>query len=387
MGTRRIILSFVVVFAALNFTSATAQFDQEAFERLIAQTTAENPDERVAAFLKLAEFGDQPDKLLIPMVEAMIGADTRVGEAAQVAAESMGDSMSKYCDSQLDSDDDKQVAAAAEMIHRLGNVAIGTTPKLLALTKSDNPRRRLSGIYGLVHLKNDSPETVAVVGKFLDDPDFRIQVLACRAIATIGPPANGLAGKLKQLVDEGNVSARSHAMIALGAIGPNKEFDVVELLTKYLDAYLQPDRDRALIGLMHLGPEAARSKEKVEQLMNEVDKFVQCQAALTLWKITGDAEPTIKALIEMSKTVDLEYDALCALFEMKQAAVSAAAEIGNHLANEDGSIRAISVQTLENLGDAAGPHLATLEKMAQEDVDPLVRFYCERALKKLAPAK
>ncbi len=386
MKIRRAFVIIVILFAGLISRALVAQDDTERFGKLIAQTKSESADEQIDAFLKLVEFPEHADKLLIPLVEAMI-TGRAVGEAAQFAAEQIGPAMAKHCDSALDSEDRKEFAAAAEMIHRLGDVAIGSTPKLVALTRSQDPKRRLSGIYGLVTLKNSDASVIDAIEPFLDDPDFRLQVLACRAIVTIGPPAARLNGKLKTLVEKGNVSSRSHALIALGAIGPNKDFDVVELLAKHLDAYLQPDRDRALIGLTLLGPHAAAAKGKVEALMNDEEKFVQCQAALALWKITGDAETSVKALVAMSKTNNLQYEALMAIYQMKADAVSAAKDVAEMLQNEDGSIRSLSAEILENLGSVAQPWQATLEKLAKEDPDPMVRFHCARAAKKLLAVK
>lgn len=364
-----------------------AQESAEQFDQLLAQTKSTNSDEQVAAFLKLANYPDKVDQLLIPMVEAMIGTDTRVGEAAQFAAQQMGEAMAKYCDTQLEAESQKQVAAAAEMIYRLGDIGIASTPKLVALTKSDDPKRRLSGLWGLVYLKNSDPSVVDAIEPFLDDPDFRNQVVACRAIVTIGPPAVRLATKLKSLVETGNVSTRSHALIALGAIGPNPDFDVVELLGKHLDVFLQPERDRALIGISYLGKNAMALREKVEGLLNDVDKNVQPQAALALWKMTGDSQRSLKALVAMSQTVNLEYEALNAIYQMGSEAAPAVDDIAKHLENADSAMRAVAVEILENLGPVAAPHRESLEQLAKNDSDPLVRFYCERALKKLDAGK
>ncbi len=373
----------IVLFAVVLLipSKLDAQDSLDRFGKLLQQSKSTNADEQVDAFLQLKEFPDKADQLLIPLVEAMIANDTRVGEAAQFAAQQMGEAMAKYCDTQLDSESQKQVAAAAEMIHRMGNIGIASTPKLVELTKSDDPKRRLSGLWGLVYLKNTDVSVVKAIEPFLDDPDFRNRVVACRAIVTIGPPAVALAGKLKQLVETGNVSTRSHAMIALGAIGPNPEFDVVELLGNHLDVELQPERDRALIGIAHLGKNAAALKEKVESLMNDADKSVQPQAALALWKITGDSAPSVKALVAMSMTVDLEYEALNAIYQMGAEAVSAAGDIAKHLQNEDSAMRAVAVEILERFGSASAPYRETLEKLSKEDADPLVRYYCARALK------
>jgi HEAT repeat protein len=366
---------------------AIAQEESDRFDQLLQKAQTGTPDEQVDAFLQLAEFPDKVDRLLIPLVEGMIGPDSRVGEAAQFAADQMGKEMAAYCDQQLDSEDQKQVSAAAEMIYRLGDVAIGSTPKLVALTKSESSKLRLSGLWGLVHLKNSDPSVVKAIEPFLDDPDFRRQVVACRAIATIGPPAVELAGKLKTLVEEGNLSTRSHAMIALGSIGPNPEFDVVELLGQHLDVFLQPERDRALIGIAKLGPQAASLKDKVEALMNNPDKNVQPQAALTLWKITGDPAPSLQALIEMSKNANLQYEALNGIYQMGDVAASAVDDIAKHLQNPDEAMRSLAVEILGSFGSKAAAHKETLERMSIDDSDPIVRFYCRQALQAIEGAR
>lgn len=373
-----------VLGASLCFRGVDGQESSDRFEQLLQQAQSADANKRVDAWLQLSSFPDQAERLLVPLVEAMIGNDTRVGEAAQRTAEQLSEPLLAYADSQLEADSQKQVAAAAEMIYRLGNQGIASTPKLVQLTKSEDPKRRLSGLWGLVYLKNTDPTVVQAIAPFLDDPDFRNRVVACRAIATIGPPAVELAGKLKSLVETGNISTRSHAMIALGSIGPNPEFDVVELLGNHLDVFLQPERDRALVGLMHLGPAAISLKDTVEQLMNNPDKSVQPQAALTLWKMTGDPLPSVKALAEMTKSPDLQYEALNALYQMQGDAVTAVDEIAAQLQNEDSAVRAVSVEILENLGDAAAHHREKLARLAQEDDDPLVRFYCARTLGKLS---
>lgn len=381
----RLIICVTLLFGFFqNAYPIYGQEPDERFDALLAQTKSSNPDEQVDAFIQLAEFPDRAEQLLIPLVEAMIGADTRVGEAAQFAANQMGEALAAYSDTQLDATEQKQVAAAAEMIYRLGNVGIASTPKLVKLLKSDDPRRRLSGLWGLIYLENTDPSVAKAIEPFLDDPDFRIRIVACRALATIGPPAVELSGKLKNLVETGNQSTRSQALMALGAIGPNPEFDVVELVEKYLDADVQPVRDRALVAAMYLGPHAARLEERVSALMKDPEKSVQPQAALTLWKITGKAEPSLSALLEMIQSFDLEYEALSALLKMGDAAAPAVEEIAKHLSNPDSSIRALTVEILGELGPAAAKYRERLEQMAQEDNDPLVRFYCTRTLKRLA---
>jgi hypothetical protein len=377
-------LGACAVSLVLSGGSSSGQTGNDRLAQLLEKTASPDPDEQIIAILQLVEFEDHPDQLIHPLLRAMIANDTRVGEAAEIAAHQLGETLAAYCDQLLDSDELEQVRAAAEMIHRLGNVAVGSAPKLVHLIRSGDPLKLRLGVYGLVNLKNQDPDVIEAIGTVLDTSDFRDQVLACRAIVTIGPPAICLSGKLKALVETGNVSARSHAMMALGAIGLNDDFDVVELLAGHLNQFLQPDRDRALIGLMYLGPKAVAAKDQVEALMMDEAKFVPCQAALTYWAITGDTERTVQRLIELNQLIDFEFESLHALWQMKSAAASAAEFVAGHLDHEDGSIRSLSVEILENIGSAALPWQSKLETMAEKDLDPLVRYYCQRALRGLA---
>jgi molybdopterin synthase catalytic subunit len=377
------ILSFALMLAAVFGIAAQDATAPDRLDDVLAKTRSEDSDERVDAFLQFPGFADQPDKLLIPLVKAMVASDTRAEEAAEIAAAELSDAIVPYCDSLLESDDIQQVLAAAQMIHRLGSVAISTTPKLVALAKSDDTQRRLAGLFGLVNLPNSDPAVIDALEPFLDDEDFRRQVLACRAIVTIGPPAARFRNKLRQLVDNGNLSTRSHALTALGALGPTDEFDVVALLTRHLQAPLQPDRDRALIGLMYLGPAASSAQAEVERLMTDPEKSVPCQAALTLWKITGDPKPSLDALVKFTQEFDLDYEALDAIYQMKEAAVGAVETVAGHLRNEDGSVRSLAIKILENLGAAAKPYLGQLEERLQQDEDPVVRYHARRLVCKL----
>jgi hypothetical protein len=77
---------------------------------------------------------------------------------------------------------------------------------------------------------------------------------------------------------------------------------------------------------------------------------------------------------------NLEYEALNGLNQMGEEAAPAIDDIAKHLANPDGAMRALTVEILERFGPRAAAHKATLEKMATEDPDPIVKFYCQRAL-------
>jgi HEAT repeat protein len=137
---------------------------------------------------------------------------------------------------------------------------------------------------------------------------------------------------------------------------------------------------------MHLGSHAERLKDKVKKLMDDSEKSVQPQAALTLWKISGEVEPSLKALTEMTKSFNLEYEALSAIHQMGLAAAPAVEEIAAHLDNEDSSMRSLAVEILGQLGSVAQPYREELQELAENDEDPLVRYYANKTLEAIAKA-
>ena len=91
-----------------------------------------------------------------------------------------------------------------------------------------------------------------------------------------------MAKPLEQLFLTGLPSSRSWAGIALGAIGPVEDVDSVKLLSSRLDAFTQIDKERALLALAIMGPEADDAKNAVYETMMDKQFARQTSCSLCL---------------------------------------------------------------------------------------------------------
>ena len=173
----------------------------------------------------------------------------------------------------------------------------------------------------------------------LDSEDFNIQLSACRVISKMGPKARKAGPRLVKLLEEGNASARSWASIALGAIGPHEQYDVVELLEQRLDRFYVIDRERALKGLAFLGTEATSTLPKIKKLMDDPTKSVQHIAAQTHWKITRNSEPAIDTLITLIPSMVHSGDTMDIIAEMGADGKKAIPEIIKQLKHPEATHR------------------------------------------------
>jgi HEAT repeat protein len=171
------------------------------------------------------------------------------------------------------------------------------------------------------------------------------------------------------------------ALLALGALGPSNEHDIVGLLTKKLDAFMALERERALIGLGYLGPDAKPALEKITALMNNPDKSVQPQAAFAYWKITGEAGPAMEVLAATLQDYNFRDETVQRLGEMGSVAAPLVPELINLLRDEDDSIRESAIQTLEKLGPVAKQALPKLRTIAKNDSDLLIQEAAKSAIK------
>jgi HEAT repeat protein len=220
----------------------------------------------------------------------------------------------------------------------------------------------------------------------LDSKNFNVQLSACRVIIQIGHPARKAGPRLVNLLEEGIASSRSWASIALGAIGPHEDYDVVDLLSQRLSRFYLVDRQRALVGLAYLGPEAKAALPAVEKLMNDPTKSVQATSARTRWKITGETEKSVEILIPLLPTMEHGVEAMDVLAEMESAAKTAVPALIQQTRSPEAPSRESAVYTLAAIGAAARSAIPDLEKVAAKDNDRLIREAAKFAIQSISVA-
>lgn len=247
-------------------------------------------------------------------------------------------------------------------------------------------RFHLASLHALAHLQDQDllPLLDKVIEK-LDSKDFNIQLSACRVLAKIGPKANKAGPRLVRLLEDGIASSRSWASIALGAIGPHEDYDVVKLLDERLDRFYLIDRQRALEGLAYLGDHAKPTLPKVEKLMKDLSKSVPHTAARTHWKITGDAGKAIEVLVRLVPSMDFGVDSMDVLAEMGHEAKPAVPNLVKQLESPEAPTREAAIYALAAIGKGAKDAIGPLKKM-DKDEDVLIRAAAEMAIGKIKQA-
>jgi HEAT repeat protein len=271
-------------------------------------------------------------------------------------------------------------AKACESIKVIGPAARIWLPQLQENLDHEERNFRLATLHALRSLDGkDLLPLLDPVIKALDDSDFNVQLSACRVIIKMGADAKKAGPRLVQLMQQGILSSRSWASIALGAIGPHEEYDVVQLLVDRLGMFYVFDRERALQGLAYLGANANAALPQVEKLMNSPEKSVQHIAARTYWKITGQAEPAVKVLITLVPRMEYGVDAMDILAEMGTEAASAVPELVKQLKSDEVHSREAAVYALAAIGAPAAVALKPLKELLS-DKDLLVRAAAEKAI-------
>ncbi|HMO13092.1 MAG TPA: hypothetical protein PKD64_11735 [Pirellulaceae bacterium] len=340
--------------------------------------------DRVTAALKLTEHSSELATFILPLGEHLTDHSSEVKQAVTFAFQEFGDAAIEHIRRLIASTDKESFFLGCEMIRALGPIAEPLLPAVAEYLSSSDANRRKGAIYALMPMKELAAPYVDKIGPLLkDQPDFNTTLFACRTIIGIGTKANSLAGALRTLAENGNVSERSYAYWALGAIGPVEDFDSAEFLIPKLDEYLQVERQRALRGIALLGPHATAAVEKVRSLMDNEVKNVEPEAAFALWKITGEVQPSLDRLIELYEHPIHQLPALSYIEEMGEAARPAEAFLLGLLEVPDESIREHAINCLVSLGTVSNQAIEAMQTMTMADPDLLLRFSAKRALRKL----
>lgn len=359
----------------------------EEVAELIKQLESQSEDERTDAAIKLIDYPKQADHFVVPLIELFSDPKPTPQLAADLAFRELGAAAVPKVKSLLHSDKQQDVNRACQAIKSIGKPAKDLIPKLAEYLKSDDPKKRRSAVFAMIPMGDLVVDHVDAIGNVLDDKDFNTHIFACQAIIEIGPKAKQLGPKLIKLSKEGNVSSRSYAYWALGAIGPLDgvvdDFDTIEYLKTFLDAFVYHERSRAMRGLGLFGTEAKEIADKVREIAGDHRLDLAPNAAFCLWQVTADADEAIGILLNAFKNPNQTYSSMQFLEEMGEAAKPAEEHLIKQLDNPDESIREMAVLCLCNIKTESLQAIEKMQTIAQEDPDLMLRVNAKRALEKL----
>ncbi len=344
---------------------------------------SKNPEaeNQLEAILQLAEVSGGLEVSVPVLAELAMSPDELTRIAAEIALRKIGPEGAIHLAAMINSADEAQITQACTALHELGTVAEFLPILKKWLTTGDTIGRKRA-LFVLQADQESALQVLVLVIEALEDPDFNVQCMACRVLEKLGADAIPAEDKVLELFKNGIPSARSWAAVVLGSIGPTAKTDTAQILGDNLNAFLQVEKQRTLLGLAHLGPEASKVAEQVRALMHDEAMHVMPHAAYTLWVITNQPEPTLEVLKKMLADRSYFEDTVELIGKMQAAGAPLVDDLIAHLDSEEPELRELIVVALGNIGPSASAAKPALEKLSQ-DPDVLLRYAAQEALKQI----
>lgn len=271
-------------------------------------------------------------------------------------------------------------AAFSEM----GTDAQSVAPVYIDILRN-GPRERLwAATYTLSKLGNAALPAIPDYVANLDDENFNIQVISCRALAELGRSSQVAVPRLITLMENGILSSRTHAAMCLGSIGPVEQIDLVEAFTEMLKEINAFSQERGLIAMGRLGAHAKQAAPFVDRIIDEEYFSQKPEAAYTLYQITGETERTLSVLKRLMHDRTYDFRVHAALKNMGPAAASLAPDIASQLDTPDQSLRLTLVEILESMGPDAADQAEALRQHIPDSSREVV-LAIDRALAAIEP--
>lgn len=265
----------------------------------------------------------------------------------------------------------------------MGEQAKSTAPAFIEILRYGPENRRWATMYTLAQFGDAAAAAIPDYIRNLDHEDFNIKVIACRALAKLGTDSKAAAPKLVKLMEKGNIlSARTHAAMCLGALGPIEGIDSVELFKAMIQESNAFSQERGLIALGRLGEHAKEARPFVEDLLADNEFSQKPEAARTLWQITGEAKRPLEILMELIKNPTYDSRVYTVLEEMGPAAAPIAADLLGDLTSTDQSIRQTTLDIFAAMGPMASEYLDEIEA-SYENATPDTEVQIAKTLAKI----
>ena len=365
---------------------------QSSHDDLIIQAANDNGDEQLEAILQLGIQPGDVNKTVRMLSEFILKHPSElVRNAAAISLHNLGEQAVPAVRELVEQDDVVAISMGCSAIKEIGPAGKVFLPRIKEFLNDDDYLIQRRGLFALQGIGPDSIALIDEVIQCLDideeilraNPNaFNNQLMACRVLETLGPDALPAEPVLLRVLEEGNPSSKSYAALVLGSIGPTDKTDTAKLLGEQLKSHLQIQKQRTLLGLAYMGPEAGAVEDQVRTMMNETSEHVMPYAAYALWKITGKADESLEVLEQMLKNPNYRDDAIELLGKMQEAATPLVGRISQQLAaTEDGTVE-LAVVALGNIGPGAASALNELRSLANHK-DALIRYQAREAIKQI----
>jgi HEAT repeat protein len=250
----------------------------------------------------------------------------------------------------MKSNDAAMRSAAARSLQMLHEPPELIAPYLVEVVNDPDPDVQTNVVNAVAGL-GESVVPRVIIG--LKNPQLRRP--AVRVLTKLGPKASAAVKPLIDAAANADPVFRTQIQFALAAIGPAAA-PATDLLVKSLASKEANERESALYALRKIGPGAKSAVKPLIQRAQSGESFDSLAAAWALARIAPD-DPAVAAKVLPVLTRGLSSS------------------------NEETQLD--SIEALADLGPAAAPAVAALEKAARDDNDGSVRSAAEGALKRV----
>ncbi len=372
------------------------KLDQVRLLKIANEKAENNSDARVEAILALVDHPQELDLSLIVPQLAILAVDREplMAAAAGIVLSRIGPRGAAYARSLVESEDPREIAAGCTALKEMGGAE-----EYLELIRSwlidADPNVRKRALFALQGPNTASLSLLPEIIEALPQPThltvpeyFNVQCMACRVIINLGPEGIDAADALLELHKVGIPSVRSWAAHALGAVGPTTKINTPELLAGNLEAFLYADRQRNLLGLAALGPEALPVADRIREVMNDPTKRVMPHAAYTLWRITGEADKPLQTLESLLREFDYVADSIELIGMMGTEAAPLVPALIDILKDPQSEQHENAIIALGNIEAAAAQAIPAIDSFTRPGkTDALTRFYARDAIRKITAAR
>ena len=173
-------------------------------------------------------------------------------------------------------------------------------------------------------------------------------------LGRMGEKANRAAPVLTQAVKEEDMSMRMIAAQALGMIGPDARPGIPALVNILKDD--DPSlRQTATQALMQMGDPSGQARQPLTALLNDKNNVTRISAAIALWLLEGQAQPTLDLLKKNSNPADwrTRFFTAHSLGEFGSAAKAAVPALVDLLHDEHEAVRQHAAEALKRIDPEA----------------------------------
>lgn len=364
--------------------------------KMIEDYETEETD-RVAALLRLGESEKDLD-VIVPLLCRWNATKSVYRQATLISLKKIGkpavEHLKPFFASKVERNEYDQVTNLREIrsdrvaacigVNALGDECIEFVPDIKKLLAEDEVAFRRCGLYALEGMEKGAEECLDAVIKCLEDGDFNNQLSACRVIRNLGPKASNAEPVLKKIFGSGIPSVQGFSAIALGAIeSPSEKSDNATLIAEALDKAPPAIKSRILKGLALMGKAANHVAPKVRSQLENWDRDVQANAALTLWKIDDDKALALRVISGLLTSNGYEQDGLLAVEQMGPEAISLIDTVIARAKSPEALTRELVAAAVGSMGKAADPSGLAVLKTLANDADPIVRKVAKDSLQKI----